>query len=85
MQEGRFPLVKTSADWQISLSNLSSLMEGLDSMRKNNEHGLSYEDYLQVLILPVSKEKKVMRAMDMIEDAIRKERQGKFFIWIPVL
>ena len=63
---GKIPLVKTSADWQISLSNLSSLMEGLDSMRKNNEHGLSYEDYLQVLILPVSKEKKVMRAMDMI-------------------
>ena len=56
---GKIPLVKTSADWQISLSNLSSLMEGLDSMRKNNEHGLSYEDYLQVLILPVSKEKKV--------------------------
>ena len=50
---GKIPLVKTSADWQISLSNLSSLMEGLDSMRKNNEHGLSYEDYLQVLILPV--------------------------------
>lgn len=55
---GKIPLVKTSADWQISLSNLSSLMEGLDSMRKNNEHGLSYEDYLQVLILPVSKERK---------------------------
>ena len=67
---GKIPLVKTSADWQISLSNLSSLMEGLDSMRKNNEHGLSYEDYLQVLILPVSKEKKVMRAMDMIEEFI---------------
>ena len=50
---GKIPLVKTSADWQISLSNLSSLMGGLDSMRKNNEHGLSYEDYLQVLILPV--------------------------------
>lgn len=74
---GKIPLVKTSADWQISLSNLSSLMEGLDSMRKNNEHGLSYEDYLQVLILPVSKEKKVMRAMDMIEDAIRKKGRAK--------
>ena len=75
---GKIPLVKTSADWQISLSNLSSLMEGLDSMRKNNEHGLSYEDYLQVLILPVSKEKKVMRAMDMIEDAIRKKGRANF-------
>ena len=77
---GKIPLVKTSADWQISLSNLSSLMEGLDSMRKNNEHGLSYEDYLQVLILPVSKEKKVMRAMDMIEDAIRKKGRANFYM-----
>ena len=77
---GKIPLVKTSADWQISLSNLSSLMEGLDSMRKNNEHGLSYEDYLQVLILPVSKEKKVMRAMDMIEDAIRKKGRVNFYM-----
>ena len=33
-------------------------MEGLDSMRKNNEHGLSYEDYLQVLILPVQRKRK---------------------------
>ncbi len=77
---GKIPLVKTSADWQISLSNLSSLMEGLDSMRKNNERGLSYEDYLQVLILPVSKEKKVMRAMDMIEDAIRKKGRANFYM-----
>lgn len=77
---GKIPLVKTSADWQISLSNLSSLMEGLDSMRKNNDHGLSYEDYLQVLILPVSKEKKVMRAMDMIEDAIRKKGRANFYM-----
>ena len=77
---GKIPLVKTSADWQISLSNLSSLMEGLDSMRKNNEHGLSYEDYLQVLILRVSKEKKVMRAMDMIEDVIRKKGRANFYM-----
>lgn len=84
---GKIPLVKTSADWQISLSNLSSLMEGLDSMRKNNEHGLSYEDYLQVLILPVSKEKKVMRAMDMIEDAIRKKGRANFYMdsWVVAL
>ena len=76
---GKIPLVKTSADWQISLSNLSSLMEGLDSMRKNNDHGLSYEDYLQVLILPVSKEKKVMRAMDLEAFAEVKANRKKEF------
>ena len=54
-------------------------------MRKNNEHGLSYEDYLQVLILPVSKEKKSDESYGYDRRCDKKERQGKFFIWIPVL
>ena len=75
---GKIPLVKTSAEWQISLSNLGNLMEGLDSMRRNDDHGMSYEDYLQVLVLSVSKEKKVMRGMDMIENTIRNKGRAHF-------
>ena len=75
---GKIPLVKTSTDWQISLSNLGNLMEGLDSMRRNDDHGMSYEDYLQVLVLSVSKEKKVMRGMDMIENTIRNKGRTHF-------
>lgn len=75
---GKIPLVKTSADWQISLANLSNLMEGLDSMRKNDDHGMSYEDYIQVLVLSVSKEKKVMRGMDMVENTIRNNGRAHF-------
>lgn len=77
---GKVPLVKTSAEWQISLSNLSELMSGLDSMRKNDDHGMSYEDYMQVLLLTVSKEKKVMRSMDMIENTIRNNGRAHFCI-----
>lgn len=75
---GKIPLVKTSANWQISLANLSNLMEGLDSMRKNDDHGMSYEDYIQVLVLSVSKEKKVMRGMDMVENTIRNNGRAHF-------
>lgn len=75
---GRIPLVKSSADWQISLGNLPDLMEGLDSMRRNDEKGMSYKDYLQVLVLTVSKEKKAMRAMDMIENTIREKGRKNF-------
>ena len=75
---GRIPLVKSSADWQISLGNLPDLMEGLDSMRRDDEKGMSYKDYLQVLVLTVSKEKKVMRAMDMIENTIREKGRRNF-------
>ena len=59
-------------------------MEGLDSMRRTDDHGMSYEDYIQVLVLSVSKAKKVVRGMDMIEDSIRK-KAGHILIWIPVL
>lgn len=68
---GKVPLVKTSADWQISLENLPDLLEGLDSVRRGSEKGMSYEDYLQVFMMTVNREKKVMRAMDMVELSVR--------------
>lgn len=69
---GKVPLVKTPSDWQISLENLSRLLEDLDSSRRGTDRGMSYEDYLQVLLLSAGKEKKIMGAMDMIEQSIRK-------------
>ena len=77
---GKIPLVKTAAEWQISLENLPNLMQGLDSMRRNDENGMSYEDYLQVLVLSVNKSKKVMRSMDMIENTIRSNGREHFYM-----
>jgi hypothetical protein len=70
---GKVPLVKSASDWQLSLENLGNLLEELDSERKNSDGGMSYEDYLQVLLLSVSKEKKLKRGMDMVEQKIRQE------------
>ncbi len=75
---GKVPLVKTGDQWQISLENLPELMSGLDTFRKNDDKGMSYEDYLQVLILTVSKGKKVLRSMDMIENSIRNQGRPHF-------
>lgn len=76
---GKVPAVKTSADWQLSLENLPNLLEGLDSSRRDSGKGMSYEDYLQVLLLAKSKEKKVQGGMDMIEQSIRnREGRGEF-------
>lgn len=68
---GKVPLVKTGADWQLSLENLPNLLEGLDSVRKSSEKGMTYEDYLQIFLMTVNKKAKVMRTMDMIELSIR--------------
>ena len=75
---GRIPLVKTSDQWQISLVNLSELMSGLDTFRRSDDSGMSYEDYLQVLILTVPRGKKVLRSMDMIENSIRSQGRPHF-------
>ena len=71
---GRVPLVKNAATWQLSLSNLPNLLESLDSQRKTAENGMSYEDYLQVLLLAQSKKEKLERGMDMIEASIRESK-----------
>lgn len=73
---GKVPLVKTVEDWQISLTNLPYLLEGLDSFRRGTDDGMSYEEYLQVLMMTQSREKLLERGMDMLEQSIRN-RAGK--------
>lgn len=75
---GKVPLVKSVADWQLSLENLAELLNGLDSVRRGSEDGMSYEDYLQVLLLGVSREEKITRAMDMIELCVREKGRKNF-------
>ena len=70
---GHVPLVKKSSDWQLSLSNLSNILDRLDSSRKDSQNGMSYEDYLQVLFVTKGKQEKVFRGMDMIECSIREK------------
>lgn len=70
-----FPLVKNASDWQLSLSNLSLILDHLDTSRKDSKGGMSYEDYLRVLLIAKGKQEKVIRGMDMIECSIRRKRE----------
>ena len=68
---GRVPLIKTAESWQLSLENLPELLDHLDSDRKSDPLGLSYEDYLGVLLLGKSRQEKTMGTLDMIEQSLR--------------
>lgn len=70
---GRVPLVKTTADWQLSLENLPKLLQGLDSERRGTDNGMTYEEYLQTMLLMESKARMLMRGMDIIEICIRSQ------------
>lgn len=70
---GHVPLIKNSSDWQLSLRNLPNILDKLDSSRKDAGNGMSYEDYLQVLLMAKGKQDKVLRGMDMIECSVREK------------
>ena len=75
---GHVPLIKNSSDWQLSLSNLPNILDKLDSSRKDAGNGMSYEDYLQVLLMAKGKQDKVLRGMDMIECSVREREKTRF-------
>lgn len=69
----KVPLVKNVSSWQLSFAGLA----GLNCKRKPTEQGLSYEDYLGLLLAAQKdKQQKYFRMMDLIEDNIRREESG---------
>ena len=67
------PLWKSKDTWQMEFAGLSSLT----GRRKSVKKGLSYKDYLQVLLfLQTEKQEKYLRMMDVIEDNIKRKVPG---------
>ncbi len=65
LEGGKVKLVKTADQWHTDLTALSSTVLSTDG--KNQTEGLSYANYLQLLMRTVSEAKLTQRAMDMIE------------------
>lgn len=55
------------------------MLDSLDTRRHSTSNGMSYEDYLQVLLASKSKNIKLERGMDMIELRIRSMPQRENF------
>lgn len=72
----RVPLLKTAADWNVSLSGMKNCLdiEGNDSGK-----GLFYKDYLRILLRLQPEENIALRAMDMIECSIRNTAGNGYF------
>lgn len=68
---GRVPVTKTSATWKTKLSHFLNIKGNLVTA-SGSESGMSYEEYLQVLLFMQDKDSKAMRAMDIMEMDIRK-------------
>lgn len=76
---GKIPLIKTAENWQIALENLGQLLGRLDTDRKEDSEGLSYEDYLRVLLFMESSQSQTLKCMDVFELTVRgKEGYSSF-------
>ena len=61
--------VKTAENWQLQLSSLAHLPEVTET--QTQEEGLSYEEYLKILLMLGEKETMSMRALDLIENQLQ--------------
>lgn len=59
-------LLKTASNWKVSLENIGQL-SSMDAKQMGDENGVSYQNYMQMLLLVADKEKVAMRALDLIE------------------
>lgn len=76
---GKVELVKTNENWQLKLSSLFTLGTGEDKMEVNHsEKGLSYKEYLRILLFMSPKEESTMRSLDVLEMKMQMKK-GTFF------
>lgn len=78
LQGQEIPLIKTGTSWQLSLNQLGKLTQGLQN-QGTQQKGMSYEEYLRLLLFLGNSQEQVLRTMDIVEQEIRKtEGNGNF-------
>ncbi len=65
LEGGKVKLVKTEDQWHTDITSIAA--STMSTEGKQQTEGLSYSNYLQLLMRTVSKDKLTQRAMDMIE------------------
>jgi hypothetical protein len=78
LQGKKIPLLKSSETWTLQLSELGNLAKG-NQTAKESEVGLSYVNYLGILLLMTKDNTLSMRAMDVQEATIRSISGEKDF------
>ena len=74
----KIPLMKSKQLWTLDIDKISSLGEDF-LMAKESEHGISYENYLRILLFFEKAEQLALHTMDMLEYNIQ-QKDTDFFI-----
>lgn len=73
------PLLKTRETWHLSLEHMLDYLSHLGSVEESKEEGLTYEEYLRLLLLLENKDTKTIRFMDIIEMNLRRMQGNTSF------
>lgn len=73
MAGGSISLVKTEDTWQLALENFDAFIQE-SSEKIEQEGGLSYEDYLRILLFAEKEQSLTLRSLDMIELTMRRQK-----------
>ncbi|GHU43172.1 hypothetical protein FACS1894111_08340 [Clostridia bacterium] len=66
----KIPIIKTREEWSSDFTNCRKSVESKNGAKEDGR-GLSYENYLQMLLLPVSETDLSYRCMDLMEKNLR--------------
>jgi len=74
LMDQRIPLYKSKNTWTLQLSQVSSFLSGGEIKAKSVNNGLSYQDYLRLLLLLQNFEDSSFKTMDMIQERLMIEQ-----------
>uniref|UniRef100_UPI004055BDB7 DUF5702 domain-containing protein n=1 Tax=Agathobacter sp. TaxID=2021311 RepID=UPI004055BDB7 len=69
----KIPLIKNAMLWTLELDEIGNLI-GEFRMAKGSENGISYENYLKLLLFFEEEETLALKAMDLIEASIQQDK-----------
>ena len=76
----KIALTKKAENWQLQLSGLFKLGKEADTQEgQDDESGLTYQQYLQILTFLKSDTQLTMRTMDRVEQNLIQEKELSFF------
>lgn len=79
LEEEKVPFVKTRDTWNLALDKLAEIGEIIKGDPKGSEEGMTYNDYLKVLLQFESMENQVERTMDIVEKTIQQVKGKEKF------
>ena len=75
---GQVPLMKNEDSWRSKLWKLPDILRG-GTAESSGGDGMTYQEYLRVLLLMKSSDEKVLRCMDMMEQGVRADSKNAAF------